>query len=745
MRDSLQRLLAATKVSDVTTWLSQLELPTAWKPVGGRENNFGIIHIGSDPAAALVERITNAIDAVLERAWREQGRPDDIRSPRRAVEAWFQIPHGRLREVQDIRDLSDLTDRVVVTLYDSERAERPTVDIRDRGCGIRAEDFEATILSLNEDIKLRKLYLAGAYGQGGSTALSFSEYTLIVSRAMPHNGHPVQPVAFTVVRYNPGHPDLDKHGRYEYLVNGRTGVPFTVVMPDEVFETGTLVRHVAMNLGKYHRLMTAPQESLYWLVHNYLFDPVLPFRIEEQRDNKSKGHRRPAAGNHRRLSHSELTEYQRQSTQTFRSGQVTLSWWVLSTQGDNPRERINHYTLPSQPIIITFNGQRQGYLPNTVIKDDLRLPYLDRYLIVHVDCDKLDGDSRRQLFATTREAVRETPILHELRRLVCETLAEDENLKRLNDERKARYLRRTDSESIQNIKRRLARRVRALAAVGGTGPEPRISDAGGGGTVRERPPIPVSEPPTYLRIVTAGPRKAYPGRRFVLRFETDADPSYFVNPDSFLAIIDPPSFGQYTGTTNVLNGHGHVYFTVNDDTPVGETAEITLELRPPRQRALRDAIGVEVIEPPQDSGGGSGQGRAPNINPHWIGPEDAYWQDNNWDDGDVAAVEESDDSVDIFVSRENRHLVRLVARAQRHGERVIEDIRNFYLEHISFHAYLAELGKRRHGEYRDGEHNGNRLYREELLRAAETVCGIIESLFDQFVAIARVEYEDGAE
>jgi hypothetical protein len=38
-----------------------------WQAVGGRENNYGSINIGSDPGYALIERVTNSIDAVIER------------------------------------------------------------------------------------------------------------------------------------------------------------------------------------------------------------------------------------------------------------------------------------------------------------------------------------------------------------------------------------------------------------------------------------------------------------------------------------------------------------------------------------------------------------------------------------------------------------------------------------------------------------------------------------------------------
>ena len=40
-----------------------------------------------------------------------------------------------------------------------------------------------TILSLNESNKIQKHYLAGTYGQGGSSTLAFSKIALVASRA----------------------------------------------------------------------------------------------------------------------------------------------------------------------------------------------------------------------------------------------------------------------------------------------------------------------------------------------------------------------------------------------------------------------------------------------------------------------------------------------------------------------------------------------------------------------------------
>lgn len=273
-----------------------------------------------------------------------------------------------MTSVEDLRDgvIRDLSARVVVTLHDSERPDRPTVDVRDFGIGVKAQDFGSSILSLNESRKLKKFFLAGAFGQGGSTALSYSHYTLILSRAAGRPNASVHPVACTIVRFDPGDYDTDKHGRYEYAVDRASGQPFAIGVAPEVFPPGTLVRHVAMDLGKYSNVLTAPTGSLWHLSHHYLFDPVLPFRIEERRGNKSKGQNRTVAGNRRRLSHSQHAEYERSAVLHFREGRVSMTWWVLSAEGEQARNRIANFCAPSKPIVITYNGQKQGALPNTV-------------------------------------------------------------------------------------------------------------------------------------------------------------------------------------------------------------------------------------------------------------------------------------------------------------------------------------------------------------------------------------------
>ncbi len=755
MDSIFDRLLKATKVRDVTHCLEELtrQHEVAWAPVGGRDNNMATINLGSDPAAGLIERVTNAFDAVLERTWVERGQPNALGSPRDAVEQWFGIKDGKMVSVQDLRNVRvrDLSRRVVVSLHDSERPDRPTVGVRDSGIGIDTQQFVSSILSLNESRKLKRFFLAGAFGQGGSTALSYSPYTIIMSRAASRPGSPPHPVACTVVRFDPGNHNVDKHGRYEYAVDQTSGQPFALHAALDAFPPGTLVRHIAMDLGKYSNILTAPTGSLWYLSHHYLFNPVLPFRIEEHRENKSRGQSRTVAGNHRRLSYFEHTEYERSAVLHFREGEVTITWWVLSAEGEQARNRITNFCMASKPIIITYNGQKQGALPNTIIKNDLKLPYVERYLIVHVDCDHLDSESRRQLFPTTRESLRDNRLLDDLRRLVAETLEADPELVRLDQERKQRYIRRVDSEAAANIRRRLATRVKAAMFAGGTEQTIRIAPPTAAGDPKLSPPIPVQEPPTLLEMTSLDPKHVRAGQSFALRFRADADPSYFMDPESFIATIDPPSFGQYTGTTSVRHGHGVAYFRVNGEQEIGTTAEVGLEVRPYGSKAVSASIRVQVVDAPRDVGSGNGSAATPNIYPQWVDVGDDFWIDRGWSDLSVAEVVRSEKSIDIFVSANNRNLDRLIQRAQRRGTPVIDAIKDFYLEHVSFHALLAHFG-REGKSAAEGDDNElsettaltlDKEHERELQRASETVCGIAGQMFDLLAAGAPVAAEVG--
>jgi len=68
---ALLELLEADSIKQARRAVAALERDGyEWTPLGGKEGNFGLVNIGSDPGFAFVERITNALDAVIDEAAR---------------------------------------------------------------------------------------------------------------------------------------------------------------------------------------------------------------------------------------------------------------------------------------------------------------------------------------------------------------------------------------------------------------------------------------------------------------------------------------------------------------------------------------------------------------------------------------------------------------------------------------------------------------------------------------------------
>ncbi|MEM5811031.1 MAG: hypothetical protein QXP66_03970 [Candidatus Aenigmatarchaeota archaeon] len=745
MEKIFKQLLKATTAKEVTDILEELteHHDIKWRAVGDRQNNQSTINMGTDPAAGLVERITNSIDSILDLQWHLKGKPNDIESPRMAAEKWFQIPDGKLRNIKDASDkkIQELSRKIKITLFDSEREDFPTVEIRDFGIGIKGDEFSKTILSLNDNNKIDKLHQMGAYGQGGSTALSFNTFTIIISR--PNKVlKKSDEVSFTIVRFNDGELGSKKLGWYEYCV-GSNNNPLSVLVPEKDFEPGTLVRHIGMDIGKYTAKLTGPTSSLWYLAHHYMFDTILPFTISGQRKkdlNNGKIENRSVLGNNRRLTlgggdEKELTQYKRDATLTFRDGKVTIYYWVLTIEGEKPWERIKNYTLPSEPIIITFNGQKQGHLTNTLIKQDLKLPFLEKYLIVQIECDQMDNESKRQLFSSTRENTRDTSIKKELSKLVVDTLEADDELKRLDKERRDRYLRKDETEALDKLRKRLANRINTYLKAADGGKGVKASKTSETVKAKKQPPIPVNDPPTFLEITTPDDKEVYIGKTFSIKFKTDAHPNLFTNPDWFFAVIEPHSFGSYTGSARVVDGYGIAYFKTRENVEVGTEATITLELRPPRQKTISDTVNIIAAEFPEGTDTTRlGNKNVPNIEVIGVTENDPIYKEEGWTHKTVADVKDDEDTIYIYINESNLHFTKLLERAQQYSNQAVESIKNRYKEHIGFCAFMISRNKIEEKLQAEGKsisiEDVEAIKNADLENGCETICGMISDFFD---------------
>jgi hypothetical protein len=741
-------LLAATRTGEVELALDSYgaatELEVEWVPVGGRDNNRGPIEVSADPGRSLVERVTNAIDAVLEGEHeRHRGQPD-CRTPREASIAWLGVPEGGLSEMTP-RQRQGLANRVSVRLGDGDGRDARLVDIWDSGIAIAPEDFDATILSLNESNKIQKHYLAGTYGQGGSSTFAITRYTLIASR---RNGS--REVGFTVVKFLDLPPDLFKTGHYVYMtVDG--SLPAVEVSPEH-FGSGTLVRHWGYDLSSYPSPLGP--NSIYGLLNQVLFDPVLPIWLESDVhgyrrvikgsrnalngaiDEGDVSRRGPTLSHHIPLFYVSLGEF----------GRVGFEYWVLEAPTTQNKRPSAAFVNPARPIVFTLHGQNHAELHQSIVRKDAELPYLTQRFIGHIDCNALTPAGKRALFASTREEARRGVVYHLIRDELLRILRSDDELERLNTEARDARLRDRDETAMQEMRREVARllRLHGIEIAEALGPQAGGTQPGPQQPRRPRrprlPPEPleVHEPPTFVRIVwdEGEPIGFYPGQRRYVRIETDANSTYH-NPDNpALSRSNFIATGEglnVRGSTPLRGGRMRVIVECGEQTQVGATGVLRVELTRQGRPTLFDERATEVRESPPVRPGQTPL-RLPPFEVRPVeGPHDNQWAVLGWpDDAESVAssAEVEDGMLVVYYSTAFPKYAHQRARYEQRNPGVAESFTARYEIWLAAHSLLLHQDQQMASEERrEAEEEQLQEFSEEEERQERCRMGTMAALF----------------
>jgi hypothetical protein len=615
-----------------------------WVPFGGRENNRGTIEASGDPGRSLVERLTNGIDAVLEDEHaKHNGRPN-CRSPKEAATAWLNVPSSGLSDMSTT-ERRTLAQKVAIRIQAGENRSSRIIEIRDYGIGLSPTQMPGTILSLNESNKMQKYYLAGAYGQGGSSTLAASKYVLIASR---RGTDPV--IGFTVACYQDLPPDEYKIGRYVYLT--LDGSVLTAEQGIDDFASGTVVRHIGYDLTNYNSPLGP--NSVYGLLNQILFDPVLPVWLDDYEvhnyrrvikgsrnalngavDDGDAERRGPTLSHQMRMFYAELAE----------SGRIGIEYWVLerpSAESRNKRPSAA-FVNPAKPVILTLNGQNQAEMSTVIIKKDAELPFLTQRLICHVDCNNLSPAAKRALFVSNREDARRGMVYDLIYEEVVRALRSDDELIRLNNEAREQGLRQQDEAHIEQMRVEVARLLRLQGLnIGATissqtrGQETQGEQPGGGrGRRRQLQPIELHEPPSFIRIVwdDGEPITFYPGQRRYIRIETDANSNYHnaSNPEiSRINIITMANGISYHGSTSLERGRMRSIFQTVPEAVTGSEGILRVELIRSGLPTLFDERPTLIVEPPPARSADRQITLPPFQHIRVEGPDDPKWAELEW-------------------------------------------------------------------------------------------------------------------
>ncbi|EQD64142.1 hypothetical protein B1B_06700, partial [mine drainage metagenome] len=115
--DAFQSLIVAHTTWDVERILDRLGKNLDWVPLGNNPENYGLITIGSDPFNGITERITNAMDAMIELEVELKPELKKCPTPRAAVEAIYGFKEGNLRDSRD-PDIGSLASNIKVRFLD---------------------------------------------------------------------------------------------------------------------------------------------------------------------------------------------------------------------------------------------------------------------------------------------------------------------------------------------------------------------------------------------------------------------------------------------------------------------------------------------------------------------------------------------------------------------------------------------------------------------------------------------------
>ncbi len=636
-RELSQQVFQIRTEEDVAKWLELAASEPGglrWTNLGGLPNPVHVVEVATDPAAAIVERVTNSIDAVLDREATRRGATAP--SPHAAASAWFDVPAAGVSALAagDRRRLQELANNISVTNFESGHAARPTIIVQDLGTGQAPDRFPDTLLSIMSDNKKSKTHQMGVYNAGGAATYAFCPYTLIVSRRDPSLEDCDDQIGIAVIRYNPLDPERHKTGTYEYCT-GRDGRILRLDLPSgslpdpdpglPAMPYGTWICHVAYELTAYQRAAHEPKQSLHHLFHAALPDPALPFWIHERRTDRFKGVRgrgenRTVAGLLYRLKSGLTSEHQDERVISLGEeyGELLLRYFLLA-DGEDP----DAYTTASQGLSFVLNGQRQGTKDRYWIKRSTDLHFIWRHLVVVIDCNNLTNAAKREVFASTRESNRESPLASRILDITKQELRDDDDLVEINEKRRQQTLAKATKSTSERVKRQLSKQIMAMvegprtgSRSGGVDRPPRR----GGGKPRPKDDTGMLETPDTLKILT-DPVRLSPGGITSMRMHINAKNGWLPEYASALNVVFPADIpGVRVRSAGRLSG-GEVRLTIEADpeTPVGSGPLRVVLVEPRLSLFLEETARLEVVEPPEPDPDAPGGG--PDVDIEWIGRE----------------------------------------------------------------------------------------------------------------------------
>jgi hypothetical protein len=529
-----------------------------WFPLGGNDNNYGVIeNQQASPIPALIEKITNSIDATLMKRCYELGiDPKGNEAPRSIEEAksiffpehknWDLTSH-RKNQAKNIQILAD------------GPRMNTSISIYDNGEGQHPENFEKSFLSLLSGNKNEIHFVQGKYNMGGSGAIVFcgkKGYQLIASRRHDKTGD----FGFTLVRQHPLTKDEEgrkKNTWYEFLKIDEQIPSFKIEklnlnLYDTWFETGTFIKLYSYDLPSGSRSVIS--RDLNQSINEFLFDPALPVLTVDRKERypDDRNIERELYGMKRRLEKDDskyIEDYFSENYNEENIGPFKASCYVFKSRIDDKNVKETRTTIQSEffknnmSVLFSVNGQVHGHFTSEFITRSLKFNLLKHHLIIHVDCTNMNYNFRKELFMASRDRLKEGEETSILRKFLASKLGSTKGrLAEIEKRRKDSIAvdAKDTNELLKNFSKNLPMDSSLMKLLNQTfkleqkdnqKPKNQPSDKKHKTTVKE--PFKAQRFPSFIKVKASTNNEGIPainlprGQEKVIHFKTDVEDHYF--------------------------------------------------------------------------------------------------------------------------------------------------------------------------------------------------------------------------
>ena len=572
--------------------------PNAWKYYGENEDNFGTIgnqQSGAD--AALVEKITNSVDAMLMREFLRTGiSPESKSAPQsteEAVRILFGVFNGKLSNL-DAHARAKLANDIALVAVGQKT--NPSYIIIDRGEGQTPAKMPQTLLSLSRSNKLRIPFVQGKFNMGGTGPLRFCgrhNLQLVVSKRDPAIAKSERDGTedfwgFTVVRRE-SPPGL-RSSTFKYLAPEGKILTFEEksisVLPGEYPEAYTRPLEWGSLVKLYEYQLTGLKApvyfDLYYRLSLLLPNIALPIRMYERRKGyKARSHHIVMSGLSVRLDEDKRDNlepgFPNSCTMKIRGKEMKILIYAFK-KGKKERYSSN------EGVMFTVNMQSHGFLGESFLsRKAVGMNYLADSILVIADCSEFDNRTREDLFMNSRDRLCKGDLRAEIERRLQELLKNHQGLKDLRGKRIQEDVenRIQESKPLAEVIENVIKKSPALSRLLIQGV--RIQNPFNLTGAKEKEVFNGKKFPTFFKLRKTHPRsspKTCPiNRRFRVQFETDAENEYFTRdtePGQFILSDNGVPVEDFV--VNLWNGIANLSVSLPKNVRLGEILSFRSEV-----------------------------------------------------------------------------------------------------------------------------------------------------------------------